>query len=330
MKGLQLKTIFGVAGVILYCVLPTTLFSATNLRIGYSAITATQSPLWAAQDRGYFKKYGIDVELIYLTGGSKIAMALESQSVQLGRFNVASAVDARLAGANLVVIGSFYDYYYFQIFGKPTLQSAADLKGKVIAASAAGSATDYGVREALGHFGLKENDYKVVYVGGTDALVQALARGIADAAIISPPNGLIAQKLGFKELANLMEMKMPFGYSGLVGKESWLRRNRGTVINFFKSYLEALVLLRQDPEYGLKVIGKYARISDRDVLMESYRTSVPQIPTRPYVKRELIEKALKLSRREGARGADPEKFYDNSFVKALDDEGFLKALFGGN
>jgi ABC-type nitrate/sulfonate/bicarbonate transport system substrate-binding protein len=141
---------------------------------------------------------------------------------------------------------------------------------------------------------------------------------------------LIAQKLGFKELANLMEMKMPFGYSGLVGKESWLRQNRDTVINFFKSYLEALVLLRQDPEYGLKVIGKHARISDRDVLMESYRTSVPQIPTRPYVKRELIEKALKLSRREIARGADPEKFYDNSFVKALDDEGFLKALFGSN
>lgn len=304
------------------------LFAATKIRIGYSAITATQSPLWAAEDRGYFKKYGLEAELIYLTGGAKIAMALESESVHLGRFNVASGVDARLAGANLVVIGSFYDYYYFQIFGKPALQRPADLKGKVVAASAAGSASDYGVREALGYFGLKENEYKIVYVGGTDALVQSLARGIADAAIISPPNGLIAQKLGFKEIANLMEMKMPFGYSGLVAKESWLRQNRDTVVNFFKSYLEALALLRQDPEYALKVIGKYARISDRDVLMESYRTSVPQIPTRPYVKRELVEKALKLSRREGARAADPEKFYDNSIVKSLDDAGFLNSLFG--
>ena len=319
-----------IAGVILWCLLPPPVFSATKLRIGYSAITATQSPLWAAEDRGYFKKYGIEPELIYLTGGSKIAMALESDSVQLGRFNVASGVDARLAGAGLVVIGSFYEYYYFQIFGKPTIQRATDLKGKVVAASTAGSASDYGVRDALSHFGLKENDYKIVYVGGTDALVQALVRGIADAAIISPPNGLIAQKLGFKELVNLMEMKMPFGYSGLVAKESWLRQNRDTVVNFFKSYLEALALLRQDPEYALKVIGKYARISDRDVLMESYRSSVPQIPTRPYVKREIVEKALRLSRRENARTADPEKFYDNSVVKALDDEGFIKALFGNN
>lgn len=82
-------------------------------------------------------------------------------------------------------------------------------------------------------------------------------------------------------------------------------------------------------EYALKVIGKYARISDRDILLESYRTSVPQIPTRPYVKREIIEKSLSVSKNAAARGAEPEKFYDNSFVKSLDDAGFLKVLFGG-
>jgi NitT/TauT family transport system substrate-binding protein len=316
------------AGIIFQLSFLPPLFAATKLRIGYSAITATQAPLWTAEDRGIFKKYGIETELIYLTGGSKIAMALESDSIQLGRFNIASGVDARLAGAGLVVIGSFYNYYYFQIFGKPTLQRPTDLKGKVIAASVAGSASDYGVRDALGHFGLKENEYKIVYVGGTDALVQSLAKGMVDAAIISPPNGLVAQKLGFKEIINLIEMKMPFGYSGLVGKESWLRQNRETVLNFFKCYLEGLAILRQDPEYALKVIGKYARISDREVLLESYRTSIPQTPTRPYVKREIIEKALKLSKRDAARQADPEKFYDNSFVKTLDDSGFMTALFG--
>jgi len=330
MKRWTTHLCFWAAGIVIQLSFLPPLFAATKLRIGYSAITATQAPLWTAEDRGLFKKYGIEAELIYLTGGSKIAMALESDSIQLGRFNIASGVDARLAGAGLVVIGAFYNYYYFQMFGKPTLQRPTDLKGKVIAASVAGSASDYGVRDALGHFGLKENEYKIVYVGGTDALVQALVKGIVDAAIISPPNGLVAQKLGFKEIINLIEMKMPFGYSGLVGKESWLRQNRETVLNFFKSYLEGLAILRQDREYALKVIGKYARISDRDVLMESYRTSIPYTPTHPYVTREIIEKALKLSKREAARQADPEKFYDNSFVKALDDSGFITSLFGND
>jgi hypothetical protein len=76
--------------------------------------------------------------------------------------------------------------------------------------------------------------------------------------------------------------------------------------------------LRQDLEYALKVISKFSRINDRDVLLESYRTSVPQISTRPYVKKEIVGKALKM-------GAEPEKFYDNSFVKALD--GLWQGLF---
>jgi NitT/TauT family transport system substrate-binding protein len=318
------------ACLILCCIISRPLFAATKLRIGYSAITTTQSPLWAAEDRGLFRKYGIDAELIYLTGGPKIALALESESIQLGRFNVNSAVDAHLAGGNLVVIGSFFDYYYFQIYAKPELQRPEDLKGKIIAAGTARSASEYGVRDALGHFGLKEGEYKILYTGGTDARVPALQHGLADAAIISPPNGLIAQKLGFKELINLTEMKMLFGYGGLVGKESWLRQNRETVLNFFKSYLEGLAILRQDREYALKVISKYSRISDRDILLESYRTCVPQIPTRPYVKKEIVEKALKMSKNEAARRADAEKFYDNSFVKALDDSGFLTNLFGNN
>lgn len=328
MSKLPLRLSLWAAGVILFCSLPSPTFSATKLRIGYSAITTTQAPLWAAQDRDIFAKYGLESELIYLPGGSKIALALESNSIQMGRFNVASGVDARLAGGNITVIGSFYDYYYFQIFGKPTLQSPADLKGKTIAASTAGSASDYGIREAMGHFGLKESDYKVVYTGGTDARVQALQLGLADAAIISPPNGLIAQKLGFKELVNLMEMKMLFGYGGLAAKESWLKQNRDTVLNFFKSYLEGLAALRQDPEYALRVIGKFSRINDRDILLESYRTSVPLMPTRPYVRKEIVEKALKMSRNEAARRAKAEKFYDNSFVKTLDDAGFITALFG--
>lgn len=318
------------AGAILYCLFPSLLFAATRLRIGYSAITTTQAPLWAAQDRGIFTKYGIEPELIYLAGGSKIALALESNSIHLGRFNVNSAVDATLAGGHLVVIGSFYDYYYFQIFGKPTIKNPAGLKGKVIAASTAGSASDYGVREALGRFGLKDTDYRVLYTGGTDARVQALQLGLADAAIISPPNGLIAQKLGFKEIMNLMEMKLLFGYGGLAAKESWLKQNRETVLNFFKSYLEGLAVLRQDREYALKVIGKFTRVSDREVLLESYRTSVPQMPTRPYVKEEIVAKALRMSRNEAARQADATKLYDNRFVKTLDDAGFMTALFGKN
>ena len=302
--------------------------SAAKLRLGYSAITATMAPLWAARDNGFFAKYGIDAELIYLAGGSRIALALESDSIQVGQIALNAGVEARLAGGDVTIIGSVYDTYYFQIFSNPAITRAAQLKGKVIAASSAGSASDYGIRDALETVGLKDNDYKILYVGGTDARVQSLQQGLADAAIISPPNGLIAQKLGFKELMNLMEMKIPFGYGALAAKESWLKQNRPMAINFYKAYLEALAALRQDASFAQRIIGKYSRIGDREVLQESYRTSIPHMPPRPYVNREIVARALKMSRRDSARRAEPEQFYDNSLINELEDSGFIGALFG--
>ncbi len=303
---------------------------ASKVHIGYSAISAAAAPLWAAQDRGFFKKYGLDTELIYLAGGSRVALAMEADSIEIGFFNVASGVEARLAGGGTLMTGSVYDGYYFQIFGKPTIQSPKELKGKVIAASRAGAASEYGIRDALAYYGLRESDYKMVYVGGTDARVQVLQQGLVDAAIISPPNGLIAQKLGFKEILNLMQMNLPFGYFGIGATESWLKQNRDAMRNFLKGYLEGLALCRKDREYALRLIGKYSQVNDREILIESYRTSVPQIAVWPYVKREIIEASLKLSKRENARGADLDKFYDNSFVKELDASGFLTSLFGKN
>jgi len=314
--------------VVLAVIVPTRWASAAKLRIGYSAITATMAPLWNAYEKGLFAKYGFDAELIYLAGGSRIALALEADSIQLAQLNLNAAVEARLAGGSVMLVGSVYDTYYFQIFGKPSITNTAQLKGKVIAASSAGAASEYGIRDGLESVGLKETDYKILYVGGTDARVQSLQQGLADAAIISPPNGLIAQKLGFREIMNLIEMKIPFGYGALAAKESWLRQNRPTAINFFKAYLESLASLRQDVSSAQRIIGKYSRISDREILQESYRSSIPYIPTRPYVNKEIVARALKLSRRDAARRAEPEHFYDNGFIRELDDSGFIGALFG--
>lgn len=182
-----------------WLLLPAPLVGAAKSRIGYSTITATMAPLWAGQEKGLFAKYGIDAELIYLAGGGRIALALESESIQIGQLNLNAGVEARLAGGNIVIIGAIYDSYYFQIFGKTGVDSAAQLKGKVIAASSPGAASEYGIRDALQSFGFKDSDYKILYACGTDARVQALQLGLADAAIISPPNGLIARNWGSRD-----------------------------------------------------------------------------------------------------------------------------------
>jgi len=315
-------------GLVIFLACSEPALSAEKIHIGYSAISAAAAPLWVANDRGLLRKYGLDPELIYLAGGSRVVMGMEANSIQTGLFTVGAAVEARLAGGHSLVTGSVYDVYYFQIFGKSSIQSPKELKGKTIAASRAGAASEYAIRDALAHYGLKESDYKMVYVGGTDARVQVLQQGIVDASIISPPNGLIAQKMGFKEILNLMKLKLPFGYMGIGVNETWLRAHRETMLNFMKGYLEGLALARKDREYTMRTIGKYSQLNDRDILLESYRTSIPYIPEKPYVNRDIIIAALKLSKKESARNADPDKFYDNSVVKELEASGFIASLFG--
>lgn len=90
-----------------------------------------------------------------------------------------------------------------------------------------------------------------------------------------------------------------------------------------KGYLEGLALCRKDQEYALCVFSKYSQLKDREVLLESYRSSIPYIPERPYVSKEIIAAPLRMSKRPDARNADPEKFYDNSVVKELEISGFM-------
>ena len=92
---------------------------------------------------------------------------------------------------------------------------------------------------------------------------------------------------------NLLEMKIPFGYGALAAKESWLKQNRATAINFYKGYFEALAALRQDPALAQRIIGKYARIDDRELLQESHRASIPHMPIRPYVNKDTVAGGLK-------------------------------------
>ncbi|MGZ8529622.1 MAG: ABC transporter substrate-binding protein, partial [Candidatus Binatia bacterium] len=50
----------------------------TRLNVGYSAISADQLPAWVAKDAGIFAKHGLDVQLIFFTGGSTAILALVS------------------------------------------------------------------------------------------------------------------------------------------------------------------------------------------------------------------------------------------------------------
>jgi NitT/TauT family transport system substrate-binding protein len=299
-----------------------------KLGVSYSAISPVFSPLWVAQDKGLFAKYGLDVTLAYLVGGSTSVQALISGDTPIGVFNVGAAVDSRLEGTDSMIIGKTYDRYFFYIYGKPGLKTLEDLKGKTIAASKAGAATDFALKDALGRINFKRaTDYKVAFVGGVNALLSSLTSGVVDASVIPPPYGLEAKKQGFVEVANLMEREdLVFGYAGVVVSEKWAKENPKVVERFLKAYVEAIQILKKDKAYAKKIIGKYTETTDDAILEESYRVSIPLLPDKPFVNEATVKAALDLSNHPNAKGKEPKAFYDNSYVQALEDQDFFKEV----
>ena len=299
----------------------------TKLTIGGGAESATAAPIWIAAEHGIFAKYGIEPDLVQLTGGSQVSQALASNSAQVATGGLGAMLDAQLSGAELLVVGTGYPWQFFQIYAQPNIKTPQDLRGKTIAASDPGASSDRAVDQAMEKYGMKrDKDFNVTYVGGTKERLVALQQKVVDAAIISPPNGLLAGKEGFVKVVDLVAEEIPFGYSGLAASAKWAKDNPQLVEGFLKSYAEGLVYAKKNKEAAKAVIAKHTGAKDPEVLEESYELSVVKMKPLPYTEVSLVKLMLEMSSQPKAKTVDPATLIDNSYLKKIEESGFLKEI----
>ena len=170
----------------------------TSVGLIYEAIAATNATLWLAEDARLFEKYGLDAKVIHARGAVPV-QALVSGSVEFGAFSGSSTVAAVLAGSDLVFVAAKGNFAVMSFWIKrdSPIKNLADLKGKTIGVTRAGSATHTIARLALKSAGLTERDVKYLHHGGLPESFASLDRSIVDASMGSPP------RPGFKELVDL-------------------------------------------------------------------------------------------------------------------------------
>ena len=119
MKRRHVNFLFCVVALLILSARRDPALSAEKVYIGYSAISAATAPLWVANDRGLLKKYGLDAELIYLAGGSRVVLGMESDSIQAGLFNDGAAVEGAAVGSGQPVAGQRrqfrFRFSFFQV-----------------------------------------------------------------------------------------------------------------------------------------------------------------------------------------------------------------------
>src|SRR5215472_2024070 len=244
--------------------------SLKTINVAVPAVSLLQAPLFVAIDAGAFKKYGMDVR--YVLTGARTIQALVGGSVQFAQGVSSRTVPAAvLGGADAVLIANFSDKLLFTMHSPPEINSLQDLKGKVVGVSGIGGSTDFATRLALRDAGLvPDKDVAIRGVGGVPETVAALKAKVIQAGTLSPPSSFVAQKAGFKILFDMSTLGVDYVSSGLGVRKTALAANRSEAKQFLMAMIEGAKILTSDEEFSLRVLTNHTRISDREVLRQSY------------------------------------------------------------
>lgn len=241
-----------------------------RIRIGYPLISSRQAQLWIAKDEGIFRKYGLDVELIFLRGGQVAIQALTGGDPPI--VTIGNVIIANLQGHDIVLVGSVENSYDQSVFARPgTATNMEQLKGKRFGISGFGSATHNAALILLKKFSLEPNkDVSFVPTGTGPERLAAMSSGRIDATFFNPSEVPQVLKAGFVEIIQMADIGFEVQGSGLATSRNYIKTRRDVVKSALKAYVEGIYYVFANKQATLKSLARYMRTNDQEVLDYSY------------------------------------------------------------
>src|SRR5215467_10957614 len=302
---------------------------AQSIKFGYAALTASGVAPWMAKEGGYLSKYGIEAELIYVPSITA-TQALIAGEIQLVHGTGVSASGAILAGADLKIVASSLNRLLGFIYARPEIKSPEQLKGKKLGVSRFGTLSDAGAAIFLERFGLKRGtDVAIIQLGGLPEIITAMERGGVDAGYASPPNSGRAKRLGMRELFDIDALNIELQQTCITVTTRYLREHRPVVKSVIQAYGEGLHRFVTDRDFSLRVMKKYLRVNEKEMLDDTYDFYAPRVQKIPYPTLKGIKFILDTmaESQPRARNVAPESFVDTSLLQEIDQNGFFKQLW---
>jgi NitT/TauT family transport system substrate-binding protein len=307
--------------------------SRIELNVCTSSTTGTHVVFVYAIEKGIFAKYGLDVTVISMDSGSHAVAALISGSVPLCQISGPAVVYAAVAGADVAIVGGLVNTYVYSLMVPAGIRSPSNLKGKSVAISSPGSASETSMRLALRTLGLQpDRDVTVLAIGGQGERMAAMEAGYVAGTLVSPPETTLARQKGFHVLLDMSAMDLPDLHTGIVTSRAFIERNRPTVLNFMKAIGEAVFLIKRDKNSTLDVLSKLLQLDrqkDGASLEETYDVLLKgKLVDIPYPSLAAIEAVLAEIAHENPSAArfKPEQVADMGIIRELENKGFFRDL----
>jgi NitT/TauT family transport system substrate-binding protein len=298
---------------------------ASNINVVWTSEVGQFAPLWVTKEGKLFEKYGNNVQLIFIQGASSAAAALVSGDAHVGMFSPQVVIETTLKGLDLTMFGRLGNNLDNRIYGRKGIKSIKEVKR--IAISRFGSNADFAARYLLQREGLRPDiDVALLQVGNQSNRIAAVETANADAAMLTPPMTLQARKLGMTLLIDASKLNIPYSSLFFVSRKPYIAKNRADLVNFTKAMIEGVHLYKANKEFAMKVLSKYMKVQDREVLEENFREY--DFPLKPYPSKEYFELPIQEVGKKDPKvlKENSERFADMSLVKELDGSGFIDKL----
>ena len=305
--------------------------TADRLVLGYTGSSGIFAGQWIAQEAGLYQKYGLNTDQVLLPAASRMVQAMIGGDVPFATAGGNAAVDADLAGGDLIMLGALAKVPAFYVMALPEIRSVEELRGKAVGVTRFGSSTDFTIRYVLKKAGLEPGkDVTILQMGDLFALVAALRTRQIVAAPFSSPTNVQAQELGARVLVNMGKAGLYFPHDAWMARRSFIQSRPDLVKRVLMAYSEGVHKLHTDAELAKRTLRKYARVNDPKLVDAVYQYAIDYIEKIPYNTREGIQEVLNQAadRNPKAKNAKPEEFYDDRYVKELEAAGFFRQLWG--
>lgn len=304
----------------------TPTLAAEKIVIGYPTTSSQFAPLWLAKDAGFYKKHGLDAELVFVRGYNLIQGMMAAQ-VDVAQTAVADAVVAILRGADIRFLGLTAKIFPYTLITTREIKTGKELKGGKIAINKLADVSEIATRLALKELGLTEKDVTMIQVGGSPQRLAALQSGNVQAAALDFMSGLRLAKEGYNVL---IQISPSYPYLGLMASGKFIREKPAATEAFVKAFAEAVARFKGNKDEGVKVISHYMKSNDLEIVGKAYdfiatKFYAEDLQPDPKSFQILLEE---LSGREPlARKASIDQIFDLRIVNRLEQEGFFKWVF---
>jgi NitT/TauT family transport system substrate-binding protein len=304
-----------------------------KMRMGLSSVSALHSAMWIAEQKGLFRKHGIDAEVI-VTGQGGVAgiSALLANDIQLVSSAGDALVNAALHGGETVMIAGVINKGLQRIMVRPEIKAPADLRGKRVGVTRIGAVSHSVLLMILRLWNMSPTDVQIMQVGSSPNMLASLDKGGLDAGVITIPSMFVAEDRGYKVLLDLADTDIFYLQTMVATTRNYVRSNRDKVLRFLKGYLEGIAYFKQNRRESLEVVKKKLRIGaeqERNLERAFDLLSAKYYEAMPYTSMRGVETVIGFVERDNpkAKGADPKSFVDDSLLKEIDASGFVKALY---